>query len=108
MYFELFDIFILSLVCLCIYAWISAQRSREYALSVASKECKRLDLQLLDGNASLKGLKVQRNERGSLCLKRTYNFEFSATGEERYQGKVVLLGVSVQEIYLQPHKIVNH
>lgn len=108
MYFELFDIFILSLIFLTIYAWVSAQRSREYALKIASAECKRLELQLLDGNASLKAIKIQRNSRGNISLQRTYRFEFSATGEERYNGEVVLLGIVVQEIYLQPHKMVNH
>jgi hypothetical protein len=108
MYFELFDIFLLSLVCLVIYAWISAQKVRESALVAATDECKRLDLQLLDGNVGLKRFRVKRGNSGSLVLNREYGFEFSATGEERYQGKVVMLGLSIEEIYLQPHRIVNH
>jgi len=106
MYFELFDVFIVSLLCLAILYWINGQKVREIALAAARVECKKLNLQLLDGSVSLKKIRPKRNPTGQLTLRREYQFEFSATGDERYQGKVILLGVIVELIELQPHRIV--
>lgn len=106
MYFELFDIFLLSLVCLAIYAWLNAQKVREIALQGATKECQRLNLQLLDGNVSLKKLKPMRNAQGRLCLHREYHFEFSATGDERYIGRIILHSLHVEQFYFPPHRMV--
>ncbi len=107
MYFELFDIFLLSLVCLAIYIWLQAQKVREVALKAARGECERHKLQLLDGNVSLKKFKPQRNQKGTLCLLREYQFEFSATGDERYQGRVIMLGLTIDRFYLPPHRIIE-
>ncbi|EPJ43240.1 MAG: hypothetical protein OFPI_43690 [Osedax symbiont Rs2] len=106
MYFELFDVFVFSLLCLAILYWINGQKIRELALAAARGECKKLNLQLLDGSVSLKKIRPKRNPTGQLTLRREYQFEFSATGDERYQGKVILLGVMVELIELQPHRIV--
>ncbi len=107
MYFELFDIFLLSLVCAAIYIWLQTQKVREVALKAARGECERHKLQLLDGNVNLKKFKPQRNQYGSLCLLREYHFEFSATGDERYIGKVIMLGLSIDRFYLPPHRIIE-
>ncbi|MCJ8339036.1 MAG: DUF3301 domain-containing protein [Pseudomonadales bacterium] len=106
MYFELFDVFVVTLLCLAIFYWINGQKIRELALIAARAECKRLDLQLLDGSVSLKKIRPKRGASGQLTLRREYHFEFSATGDERYQGKVILIGVKVELIQLQPHRIV--
>jgi len=107
MYFEMFDLFLLTLVCVAIYYWISAQKIREVALGVAREECKKLDLQLLDGSVSLKKLNIKRAASGHLALWRTYSFEFSATGAERYQGQIQMLGLKIVNVHLEPHRIVN-
>jgi len=107
MYFEMFDLFLLTLVCIAIYYWISAQKIREIALSIARDECKKLDLQLLDGSVSLKKLRIKRAASGNLALLRHYSFEFSATGAERYQGHIQMLGLKIEDVHLQPHRIVN-
>ena len=107
MYFELFDIFLLSLVCLAIYIWLQAQKVREVALNAARGECERHKLQLLDGNVSLKKFKPQRNQKGTLCLLREYHFEFSATGDERYIGRVIMLGLTIDRFYLPPHRLIE-
>ncbi|EPJ49229.1 MAG: hypothetical protein OFPII_02090 [Osedax symbiont Rs1] len=106
MYFELFDVFLLTLVCLAIYYWLSAQKIREFALKAARTECERLNLQLLDGSVGLNKIRPVRGQAGSLTLKREYNFEFSATGDERYIGKITLLSHRVIDIYLPPHRLV--
>jgi hypothetical protein len=50
-------------------------------------------------------LRLARNARGQWALLRTYQFDFSATGEDRYQGYVEVLGRQVLKIHLPPHRI---
>lgn len=107
MYFELYDIFLLMLICLGFYYWVNSQKIREIALKAARAECKKMELQLLDGSVSLKSMKPVRSEQGYFVLQRQYQFEFSATGEERYQGKISLKANRVTSIHMQPHRIVH-
>ncbi|NQZ31035.1 MAG: DUF3301 domain-containing protein [Oceanospirillaceae bacterium] len=106
MYFEMLDLFMLTIICLIVYYWVSAQKIRELALKAAREECLKLDLQLLDGSVSLKKLKLKRADSGHLALLRVYNFEFSATGAERYSGNITMFGLKVEQVHLQPHRIV--
>lgn len=105
MYFEMLDLFMLTVVCLIIYYWISAQKIRERALKFAKEECQKLDLQLLDGSVALKKIKLKRADSGHLALLRKYSFEFSATGVERYTGEITMFGMKVEQVHLQPHRI---
>lgn len=50
---------------------------------------------LLDDTVSISGLKPARNEDGHIRLQRSYEFEFSDTGNNRRKGSVVLLGQRV-------------
>ena len=61
------------------------------------------DLQLLDQTIVLKGVWPRRSDLGSLQLRRRYGFEFTSTGEARYQGLIELSGRRVQRIELEPH-----
>lgn len=42
-----------------------------------------------------------RNDFGSLQLRRRYGFEFTSTGEQRYQGLIELSGQRLQRIELE-------
>lgn len=86
------------------YFW-RAQGARERALLVTRQYCQNKALQLLDETVGLSGLWLKRNAEGRMCLRRTYRFEFTATGEERYEGKTVLLGYQTEQIYLPPYRV---
>jgi len=105
MFIELSDILLFSIICTIILYWVSAQKIREVALAAATKECERLNLQLLDGSVALKKIAPKRNDRGQFVLLRAYRFEFSATGDERYHGMVTMFGKKISDIHLQPHRI---
>ena len=105
MYIDILDLFLLTLITSIIYYWVCAQRIRELALKGAQQECKKLDLQLLEGSVALKKLRIKRTHSGRLGLIRDYIFEFSATGDERYLGTVTMFGLSVVNIDLQPHRM---
>ena len=49
-------------------------------------------LLLLDDTVAIAGLKPARDEDGRLRLQRTYDFEYSDTGNNRLKGSLVLRG----------------
>lgn len=99
------SIFLTALIFLGVMYWLRARDLKQLALLEATKYCKNLDLALLDESVALKALKPVRNSRGRLYLSRTYQFDFTANGEDRYQGEIVLAGRHVLHVKLAPHRI---
>ncbi len=85
------------------YYW-SAQGVREVALAATRRHCERHQLQLLDDSVALRALWAKRDASGRWRLWRAYQFEFTATGDERYTGRTVTLGRQVEIILLPPHR----
>jgi hypothetical protein len=52
----------------------------------------------------LRDIWLKRDLRGSLRFWRSYQFEFTATGENRYRGRVVTLGQQILSIELDAHR----
>jgi hypothetical protein len=46
-----------------------------------------------------------RSLSGGLVFRRRYQFEFSSTGDRRYQGKLELLGMGLQSIELEAYRL---
>lgn len=97
-------IVLFSLAGLIAFWWQSLQ-IRDQATAAVRKRCEQLDLQWLDQTIVLKRLRIRRNARGALCLWRVFTFEFSSTGEERYQGYVTLRGSLIEDIQLPAHRL---
>ncbi len=85
--------------------WLQSRELKELALRRAARYCDDLGVSLLDQTVVLKSLGFGRNARGTMCLRRRYEFDFTSTGEQRYQGEIRLLGKQVEAISLQPHRI---
>lgn len=75
------------------------------AREIASKHCEELNLQLLDQSMVIIGYWPAKNSNASLVMRRTYQFEFTSTGECRYQGVIVLLGLQFNTIELEAYII---
>ncbi|MBU6952094.1 MULTISPECIES: DUF3301 domain-containing protein [unclassified Hahella] len=105
---QLIDLFWLTLCAIALWGWWEALKVREIALGAARRQCQELDLQFLDGSVALRKLGLRRDARGSMRLARTYTFEFSSTGEERYNGEVDTLGRWVKDVRLDAHRISYH
>lgn len=105
MFVDLESLFWLTLIVLFMYHWWQSQQVKEVAHQHTRKQCKELELQLLDDNINLRGLWLKRDNEGKLRIWRSYNFEFSSTGDERYNGKVVMLGRTVTNFELAPHRL---
>ncbi len=105
MYIDLGDLVWLTLISLGILFWYRSLKARERALSEAKRYCSQMDLQLLDQTIALKGIGIKRGADGWLKLVRLYQFEFSSTGDERYLGRVSMLGQRLDRIETDAHRL---
>lgn len=103
--FRLADLMLLfAVVMVCLY-WLNAQRVKELVLGAAKKHCEKMGVQLLDDSVVLKRLWLRRDSLGNMRLWRSFQFEFSSTGDERYSGRVEVLGKRIQDLRLDPHRV---
>lgn len=87
-----------------LYWWQSGLykgRAREFAIA----HCRELGLQLLDQSMVITGIWPARSETGQLVFKRTYEFEFSSVGDQRYRGRLTLIGMRLISIDLEAYKV---
>jgi hypothetical protein len=99
------DLFVIAIFAAILGVWWKGQGAREIALRAVEDHCREMDVQWLDQHVALRGFWLKRNHQGRLCGWRSYKFEFSSTGEERYEGKVILLGRAVESVQLQAHRL---
>ncbi len=104
MLFELSDLLWLLGAWLFMLYWWNAKGAKEIALRATRRHCRELELQLLDDSISLRGLWLKRDARGRIRFWRSYNFEFSSSGDDRYQGRIILLGAAIEAINLETHR----
>ncbi|MET0379959.1 MAG: DUF3301 domain-containing protein [Spongiibacteraceae bacterium] len=102
---ELADLFwLLALAVIAAYWW-QAHAIKEMALQVTRKRCQDLDVQLLDETVVMRGLWLRRGDDGVVHWWRSYLFEFTATGDDRYPGSIEMLGKRVVALELAPHRL---
>ncbi|MBT3811621.1 MAG: DUF3301 domain-containing protein [Gammaproteobacteria bacterium] len=85
--------------------WQSTQKIKEIALAATIRHCQKMELQMLDGYIAFNKLSLKRDSRGKIHIARGYQFEFSSTGAERYNGQIQMLGRRVEFIRLEPYRI---
>lgn len=76
---------------------------RDQAMRLVRNHCQRSDVQLLDESIALTGMRIARNRRGRPNLVRRYAFEFTVTGEHRYDGYIDLHGQQLLHLEMAPH-----
>lgn len=99
------DLFLIILLLLLGYFWSDSMKARELAFHYAKNHCQQVDVQLLDEYVALNGLWLKKDGHGKTKAWRSYQFEFTSTGYERYNGKVIMLGQKIISIQLDPYKI---
>jgi hypothetical protein len=99
------SIFLTVLVFCAAWYWLRARELKDHILKYAARHCDDLSLKLLDESVVLKELKPHKSIKGGLCLKRRYMFEFTSTGEDRYQGEIIIIGRHIQEVKLETHRV---
>jgi hypothetical protein len=101
-------LFWITVVIALISFWWQSDQVKHIALTHVYRYCKTQNLQLLDQSMVLRGVWPARDEQGSLKLRRRYSFEFTSTGEARYQGTVELFGNRLQKLELEAHIFPEH
>jgi len=97
-------LFTIALAVFALYLFFSL-KVRELAVSAAKNHCKKMELQLLDQSVSMQKLRLVKKADHTLQLQRIYIFEFTSTGDERYHGKLTMLGNRLIDIELQAHRM---
>jgi hypothetical protein len=105
MFFELSDVVLLLALISGGLFWWHSHGVKENALRATRNHCKAMDVQLLDESVVLRGVGFQRDVLGHMRLRRSYLFEFTSTGDERYHGCTVMLGRRVETIQLATHRM---
>ena len=80
--------------------WQISMDAREAANRIAKDTCSNAVVQLLDGTVAFAGFRVVRDARGKRRLQRTYTFDYTHDGFERYQGFIVLAGGRLEAVGL--------
>ncbi|HLW75028.1 MAG TPA: DUF3301 domain-containing protein [Gammaproteobacteria bacterium] len=90
---------LLALTAVGAWFWNDSLRARERMLETCARICRELRVQFLDESVALTRLSLGRSGHGWPEFTRVYAFEFSGTGQDRWQGRATLAGrrvISVQ------------
>ncbi|WP_372988269.1 DUF3301 domain-containing protein [Marinobacter sp.] len=98
------NLFWLFLAGFAAWYWWRAKAIKDFVLQAARRYCKTMDVELLDDAVYLRGLWFKRDEQGRLRVWRRFLFDFTSTGEERYTGRVIMLGSKILNMELEPHR----
>jgi hypothetical protein len=86
------------------WLWYDTIRAREVGVRAARESCAREGVQLLDDTIAFRSLRLARNDKGHMALRRVYDFEYSGSGNDRYRGSVMLLGDEVVMLDVSEHR----
>lgn len=100
----IYDLIIVSFIIAIIATVADHLNTSRYARAAAKKHCEQHNLQFLDQNVVLKGLRLRRSRQQLFAIERVYRFEFSSVGDYRYSGWVKLISKRVDHIELDPYK----
>ncbi len=95
---------LLTIVAVSLACWLFWQQRRqaEIAKAAIDSRCQQLDLQLVSVAFGAHKLKTPD---GRWRFHTIYHFEFSALGDDCYQGKLTMLGFKPAGFHLPPHRL---
>lgn len=94
---------LLALLLLSAWLWLDSIAKREIAINYGRELAGRYSLQLLDETVACMQIRIGRDSRGHAQLQRLYEFEVSASGSERMQCNLQLLGKHLQTWHIPPY-----
>lgn len=74
------------------FYWSAARAAAERAEHVGRDACRVAGVQWLDQTVHADGLRLRRGHHGRLGFERSFRFEYSVDGSDRYTGRMVLRG----------------
>jgi hypothetical protein len=99
----MFETTLLALLILAAWYWFDSIAKREIAINYGRELAARCQLQLLDETVACTQIRLGRDNRGHAQLQRLYEFEVSASGAERMQCNLQLLGKQLQTWHIPPY-----
>jgi len=99
----MFETILLALIILAAWFWLDSIAKREIAINFGRELANRCNLQLLDETVACNMIRLGRDSRGHAQLLRFYEFEVSASGAERMQCNLQLLGKQLQAWHIPPY-----
>ena len=99
------DLILIALLLGAYLYWFNGQQVKELALKAVRAHCLNLELQMLDEYVALNSIRLNRDPTGIMRVRRSFLFEFSSTGNERYNGVCIMLGRRVESIQMEPYRI---
>jgi len=99
------DLILIALLLSAYLYWFNGQRVKEVALKAVRANCLNLEVQMLDEYVALNSIGLKRDQAGKMQVRRIFSFEFSSTGNERYNGACIMLGRRVESIQMEPYRI---
>ncbi len=99
----------IALIAALLWFWWNSSGVGEIATRAAKQACLEVGVQFLDDTVSVRKIRLQRNQKGSISLARLYSFEFSLTGSHRNFGYIITLGNLIFRVELEkPTTEVDH
>ncbi|PPC83440.1 MAG: hypothetical protein CTY38_04275 [Methylotenera sp.] len=83
--------------------WIDSLNKRERAILLGSELAARFNLQLLDESVACSKIWLGRNRLGRVQFLRTYEFDVSASGNDRLHCHLMLLGNQLGDWHIPPY-----
>ena len=99
------NVILMMLAAFALHYWWQSGEYKGRAMAFALRHCQQLGLQLLDQSMVIKGYWPVRLDNGRWQIRRTYQFEFSSTGQQRYLGRLVLIGFKPDSIQLEAYQL---
>ena len=99
------NLVIFSLFVGLIYGFWHNARFREVALKYTKAYCEKNDIQFLDESLVIRKMWPYRRPDGLLGMSRTYEFEFTSTGEFRHRGLITLKSYHLANMKIPPYPI---
>jgi hypothetical protein len=98
------DLILIALLLSAYLHWFNGQLVKEVALKAVRMNCLNLEVQMLDEYVALNRIRLKRDQSGKMRVQRIFLFEFSSTGNERYNGVCIMLGRRVESIQMEPYR----
>lgn len=99
-----YELAILLTLGLVAWYWFDSLKAREAGIAAVRTACARDGVQLLDETVAGQGVRPVRGDDGRLVLQRSYAFEYSDSGFDRFRGSVTLQGREVVMLELSAHR----
>lgn len=96
---DLLSILLLSFFC---FLFWQQRRQSELAKAAITRKCEQLELQMV--SVAFGGHKI-KTPQGKWRWHTTYEFEFSALGDDCYQGQLTMIGFRPMQFHLPPHRM---